>query len=263
MSSINITDDEILKFQKGTPIFLDDICAVYCRSIGDIVDIGYSKFQQYLNIIMAEKPPLKKDGDAELNKLLEELTDFQYLLVMVHMEPDMNNLLKEALLFFTKENVSFSLSPAQIIVGPLEEKHLLTEEKFYDFVRIIKRMYFIEQDGEEIIINKDDNPAVRALKLKQRENRAKLRRAKAKKAAQEKSDLKFSDLLGSITVNNCGLNMANIYDITYYAFQDQLKRMGWRDQYDINSRAAMAGAKIDKKQLKHWMRSITFDDNVN
>ena len=57
--------------------------------------------------------------------------------------------------------------------------------------------------------------------------------------------------------------MANIYDITYYAFQDQLKRMGWRDQYDINSRAAMAGAKIDKKQLKHWMRSITFDDNVN
>jgi len=65
--------------------------------------------------------------------------------------------------------------------------------------------------------------------MQMRLNRERVRKAKAKKAAAEKSDLKFSDLIGSITINDCGLSMANIYNITYYAFQDQLKRMGWRD----------------------------------
>jgi hypothetical protein len=65
--------------------------------------------------------------------------------------------------------------------------------------------------------------------MQMRANREKVRKAKAKKAAQEKSDMKMSDLIGSMTLNDCGLNMTNIWDITYYAFHDQLKLMGWRD----------------------------------
>jgi len=121
-------------------------------------------------------------------------------------------------------------------------------------------MYFIEVEGEEIIISANDSPAVRELKMKMRENRDRVRKAKAKQAAREKSDLKFSDLIGSMTINNCGLNMNNIWDITYYAFHDQLKRMGWRDQFNINNQAALAGAKLKKDQLKHWMRSIASSD---
>lgn len=81
-------------------------------------------------------------------------------------------------------------------------------------------MYCIEQEGEEIIIYDDDSPAVKKLKMKMRENREKVARAKAKKAAQEKSDMKLSDLIGSMTLNNCNLNISNIWDITYYAFHD-------------------------------------------
>ena len=173
---------------------------------------------------------------------------------------EINQTLKSAFRFFTHENVIFSLDPAQIIIGPVEEKHLLTEEKFYDFQRVLKRMYFIEQEGEEIIILPNDPPATRRLKEQMRRNREKVRKAKAKKAAQEGSDLKFSDLIGSITIDNCGLNMENIWNITYYAFHDQLKRMGWRDQFNINNQAALAGAKLKKSQLKHWMRSIASSD---
>ena len=65
--------------------------------------------------------------------------------------------------------------------------------------------------------------------MKMRANREKVRRAKAKKASQEKTDMQLSDLIASLTLNDCGLNIHNIWDITYYAFHDQLKRMGWRD----------------------------------
>ena len=110
------------------------------------------------------------------------------------------------------------------------------------------------------IISKDDPPAVRRIKEQMRKNREKVRKAKAKQAAQEGSDLKFSDLIGSITIDNCGLNMENVWNITYYAFHDQLRRMGWRDQFNINNQAALAGAKLKKNQLKHWMRSIASSD---
>jgi hypothetical protein len=81
-------------------------------------------------------------------------------------------------------------------------------------------MYFIEQEGEEIIIYDDDDPVTKKLKMQMRANREKVRRAKAAKAAREKSDMKLSDLIGSMTINDCGLNIHNIWDITYYAFHD-------------------------------------------
>lgn len=257
---MNLTDNETLKFLKGSPVLLDDVCAVYPATIGEIVDEGYDNFQRYLSILISEKPIPKASDDPELKQLLNSLTDFQYLLMMASIDAEVNSSLKQAFYFFTHEEVIFSLDPAQIIVGPIEEKHLLTEEKFYDLQRLLRRMYFIEQEDEEIIIYPDDPPATKKIKMQMRQNREKVRKAKAKKAAQEKTDLKFSDLIASITINDCGLNMDNIWNITYYAFHDQLKRMGWRDQFNINNRAALAGAKLNKSQLKHWMRSIASSD---
>jgi len=256
---MNLTDTEILKFLKGSPVFLDDICAIYPAKVGEIVDLGYDTFQTYLSIINTEKPDIK-ESDSKLKEFLEPLSDFQYLLAMAEISLEINQALKDAFFFFTHENVFFSLNPAQIIIGPAEEKHLLTEEKFYEFRSIIRRMFFMDQDGDEIIINESDPPAVKQLKKQMRANRKKLKKAKAKRAAQEGTDVKFSDLIASVSINNCNLNIENIWNITYYAFFDQLRRSGWRDQFNINTEAALAGAKIKKNQLKHWVRSMSNSD---
>ena len=257
---MNLTDNETLKFLKGSPVFIEDICAVFPATLGQIVDEGYDNFQQYLGVLTASKPTTKLDGDNELSELMEKLTDFQYVLLMANLDPQVHKVLKKGFKFFTHEDVIFSLEPAQIIIGPIEEKHLLTESEFYDFQRLLRRMYFLESEGEEIIIYEDDLPQTKKLKMQMRANREKVRKAKAKKAQQEKSDMQLSDLIASLTLNDCGLNILNIWDITYYAFHDQLKRMGWRDQFNINQKAALAGAKLNKSQLKHWMRSITSQD---
>ena len=256
---MNLTDNEVLKFLKGGPVFIEDICAVYSVTLGEIVDVGYDKFQQYLSILTATKPTDVK-GEQELTELLNNISDYQYLLLMVSMDAQVNSLVKSAFRFFTHSEATFSLDPPGIFLGPLEEKHILDEKHFYDLQRVLKRMYFLEVEGEEIIIYEDDDPATKRLKMQMRANREKVRKAKAKKAAQEKSDMSMSDLIGSMALNDCGLNIYNIWDITYYVFHDQLKRMGWRDQFNINQKAALAGAKINKSQLKHWMRSIASPD---
>ena len=255
---MNLTDNEVLKFQKGSPVFLEDVCAVYPATLGEIVDLGYDKFQEYLSVLTATKP-VEQHNDNELNELMQELTDFQFILFMASIDAKMNQELKDGFRFFTHETITLSLDPPMIFIGPVEDNRILNEEKFYDLQRLLRRMYFLEVEGEEIIIYADDLPATKRLKQKMRENREKVRRAKAKKAQKDGSDMKLSDLIGSITINDCGLNMINIWDITYYAFHDQLKRMGWRDQFNINQKAALAGAKINKSQLKHWMRSIASD----
>jgi hypothetical protein len=159
--------------------------------------------------------------DEELGKLLEQLTDFQFILFMASIDPSTNVLLKEAFRFFTHEEASIVLEPPSILIGPKADQRIMTESTFYDFQRVLKRMYFIEVEGEEIIIYEDDSPAIKRLKEQMRANREKVRRAKANKANQEKgSDMKFSDLIGSMTINDCGLNIHDIWDITYYAFHD-------------------------------------------
>ena len=140
---MNLTDDEILKFQRGSPVLLDDICAIYSVSVGEIIDIGYNKFQQYLGAITAVKPVASRKEDSEYKQLLNQLTDFQYILMTTSLDKEFNSLLKQAFHFFIHDNVIFSLDPPQIVVGPLEEKHILNEEKFYELQSIIRRAYFL------------------------------------------------------------------------------------------------------------------------
>lgn len=253
MSSI---DEIVMKCQCGAPVFLDDICAIFPVTLREIAELGYDSFLEYLQILTMEKPVI--ESKDELAQLLETLSTFQYFLMMATLDAGMNQKVKSAFYFFTHENVILQIEPPQIVVGPLEEKHIIDEEKFMELRKILRRMYFLDVDGEEdIVIYDNDSPRVKALKKQRILNRQKLAKAKAKQRKTEKTDIKFSDLIGSVAIgNDCGLHMGNIYDLTYYAFHDQLKRMGWREQFDINNRAALAGAKIDKKDLKHWIKSI-------
>ena len=256
---MNLTDSDVLKFLHGTPVLLDDICAVYPPTLGEIADIGYDTFQKYLGTIIMEKPTsIDIKGEPQFAAFLKTLTNFRYILFLATMDKEVEEVLKSSFRFFCHEEIFLCFETEQIIMGPIEEQHILNEAKFYDLQQIIRCMCFLEEiNGQSLRIADDEDPRVRAIKekiLRDNRKREELRRKKA--AANGDSELKFSDLVGSLTLNDCGLNILNIWDITYYAFHDQLKRMGWRDQFNINHRAALAGAKMKDDQLKHWIRSI-------
>lgn len=259
MSSIN-DDAFVLKCQSGSPVFLDDVCAIFPATLRQIAETGYDVFLQYLQIMLMEKPENK---DAEIASLVEDLSLFQYFILLTNLDAEICQKTKDAFRFFTHETVIFQLETTQIVIGPIEEKRIIDETKFYELRKILKRMYFYEIEIDDVIIYEDDSPKVKALKKQRILNRQRVAKAKAKqKNAREESDINFSDLVGSVAAGGCGgLHMGNIWDITYYAFQDQLKRMSWKEQFNINNRAALAGAKIDKKQLKHWIRSIASKDS--
>jgi hypothetical protein len=130
---MNLTDSHTLKFLKGSPVLLDDICAIYPATLGEIVDEGYDNFERYLGALTTSKPTTMHDKDKELSELMANLSDFQFILLLATLDAQVNSTLKSAFRFFTHSEAFFSLEPAQIILGPLSEQHIMVEEKFYDF----------------------------------------------------------------------------------------------------------------------------------
>ena len=206
-----------------------------------------------------EKPTSSES--KELIELLSPLSDFEYLILLTEMEKEIGKTIRSAFLFFTKEEqVTFVLDPPSIILGDPSEKRVLDKNNYFGFQDLVLHACAARDLKEETIEFLDsDTPRVRALKEKMLEGRKKRREAKKKKKSGEGGELEFSDLVASLTIGSNSYNMSNIWELSYYAFQDQLKRMSWHEEFDINTRASLAGAKLDKNKLSHWIKTMSFN----
>ena len=252
------TDSKVLKFLSGIPVIYEDICIVKSPFLKDIASEGLDRFYQYLSFMTIRKPSMENE---ELQQLLSPLSDFEYLVLLSQMEVDNHNMISAAFQFFTGDKPTFLTQPTQIVLGDPAEKRILTKDNFLGFSELVALACAMRDPKEDTIQFLDsDTPRVRALKekmLKGRRDREEAKRRAKKK--NDENDIELSDLIASLAIGNNNYNMLNVWDLTYYAFQDQLKRMSWREEFDINTRASLAGAKLDKSKLSHWIKSMTFN----
>lgn len=242
----------------GVPVMYNDTCLVKSPFLRDIASEGLTKFYQYLSFMTIRKPPIENE---ELSQLLSPLSDFEYLVLLAQMEPENHKLISAAFQFFTGDRPTFLQAPVSIVLGDPAEKRILTKDNFMGFSELVATACAMRDPKEDTIQFLDtDTPRVRALKEKMLKGRRDREEAKRKsKKKQEESELELSDLIASLAIGSNSYNMSNVWDLTYYAFHDQLKRMSWREEFDINTRASLAGAKLDKSKLSHWIKSMTFN----
>ena len=237
-----------------------DICLIYSPLLKEIAAEGLDKFYTYISLLVHPEKPKNLDDNPQLKALLSPLTDFEYLILSATMDKEIHKLLNAAIRFFTKENAVFVVKPQPMIVlGDVKEKRCITQDTFIGFQDKISLACALLDPHEDTIEFLDsDTTQVRALKeklLKGRKDRAKAKQ----KTGNGDSKLQLTDFIASVAIGTNSLNMLNIWDLTYYAFQDQLKRMSWHEEFDINMRASMAGAKMDKNKLSHWIKSMSFN----
>ena len=252
------TDSKVLKFLSGIPVIYEDICIVKSPFLKDIASEGLDRFYQYLSFMTIKKPSMENE---EIKQLLSPLSDFEYLVLLSQMEADNHNMISAAFQFFTGDKPTFLTQPTQIVLGDPAEKRILTKDNFLGFSELVALACAMRDPKEDTIQFLDsDTPRVRALKEKMLKGRRDREEAKRKaKKKNDENDIELSDLIASLAIGNNNYNMLNVWDLTYYAFQDQLKRMSWREEFDINTRASLAGAKLDKSKLSHWIKSMTFN----
>lgn len=255
---MNLTESDKLKLLYGKPLIYKDVCLVYSPTMDTVASIGLDNFYQYISLLLTSKPPAE---DRESKKLLDKLSDFEYLLMVTQMEPERKQTLLHALELFTQDRGTILLNNSAIVLGDPSEKRVLDKDNFYEFQSYIGAVCAMEDYTEDRIeFREDDTPDARRIKIQLIEGRKKREIAKQKQAKNKKDGkVQITDLIASIPIGTNGsYRLVDTQYMTYYAFQDQLKRMGWFEEFNINSRAAMAGAKISKEKLSHWIKNMTF-----
>ena len=76
------------------------------------------------------------------------------------------------------------------------------------------------------------------------------------KEKNKNSDLDFVDLVASLAAKANGLNALNVWNLTYYAFNDQFKRMQAIEEYESAKASILAGADPKKVKMDYWMKPI-------
>lgn len=249
----------IEKFMAGVPIEIPNeneegtknLCTIYPVTLRQIAKIGAKNFYSYLNIFTLNK----EDVDEYFaNQAIEEkpdLTPFQFLLVMTQIDPQYLKSVQEAFkLFLHETQVVFLRQNEAIVLGMREENRVITNESFEIIKKVIEAENILDtQSADARMDNPSDAKAAQIIK-KLKEGR------KMREKAKNNSDLTFSDLVASLAAGGNGLNILNVWDLSYYAFNDQFKRMQMKEEYENTYRSLLAGADPKKVKIRYWIDTI-------
>lgn len=234
-----------LQLFYGKPISFGDICLIYPPTLGTIADIGLTTFFQYMSMITINK--------EKYEHITKEMSEIVYLIGSSLVDLQAQDLIKKAFLFFTKESIVLLPDLKKIHIGEkLSEERFLTEDNFSLFQSYIKQLCVFDSSGYDI--RDSDSEKVKQLKEKIRKGQELVNRYK--KSSEKDEGPELIDLISSFLCKGNGVNYETIWKMSYYAFQMQFRRMQMAEEYDINLRSALAGAKISKDKMKYWIRKI-------
>lgn len=242
---MNSTKIDTLQLLYAKPILFKDVCLVYPATLEDIASIGTNNFFQLLHLITLVP--------KEYNEKIEESAGTFFMQQCQNSEA-FTTKLKDAFLFFLHESVTILPEMSAILLHnkDSDEMRMLYEQDIEELQDIIRAQHWLETKNALSYNTKDKASSDLAERFKR--NRAIV--DQIKKQQKSESDLAFSDMVGSLSVGIAGLNILNIWSMSYYAFYDQLQRMQMKEEYNTNLRALAAGAKINKNKLKYWIRTV-------
>lgn len=247
MDIANLINEE--QFYVGIPTQIDNICKVYPVTLREIAQIGVKNFYSYLNLFTLEKEDI--DEFFKQQGIEEDITPFQFTLINAAGDERYLQNLQDAFKFFLHEDKITVLADNEaIVLGEITENRLLMEGNFNAICNIISKQNVTQRESDEEKMNNPSDARAAQIIKKLKEGR------KIREKKKSDSSLSFVDLVASLAAKGNGLNALNVWDLTYYAFNDQFKRMQMIEEYESARQSILAGADPKKVKLEYWMRPI-------
>lgn len=244
-----------LKLLCGLPIILEpNICLITPLTLREITAIGLDEYYSRISLLtissydiekLFEKISLSQEEESEIKDV--NPFDFTFENCMISEEYFEN--FKKAIRMVTGESINLSLARKVFYFGNFEEGRVLDKDNFFDFQNIIRKQNCIEEEKKLSDFEKK-------MKAKFEKNREKVNLAKKKQGDIGEEQISFETLVSSIAAHGNGINIFNVWDLTMYSFNDQLKRMQMIEEYQDNLNLICAGADSKKIKLKHYIRNI-------
>ena len=247
-------DERIL---LGFPIDFKDICQVYPPTVNDVV--GNKDFGIYQSLFTMTQEELDK-AFLQDERINQAPTPFQYLLINYYQDEKVRDKIHEAFTFFIHEPVTIVPEIEMLLIGKsedeldpnvdLEEPRLLTEENFFDFQNIVRKVMGMEDEKKPDPEEENLDPRIKRYKMKIKQSEEILKKKKSKNAPT------LGTLLTAICCMGIGLNPLNIGEISYACVHWLIAMEQQKEEYDIDIRALLAGADSKKVKPKYWIKNI-------
>lgn len=250
-----VNKDYELKLLAGLPIEVENIGELYPLKLIDMATIGETKYNRILSCLLFDPKDLISQNGIEDSEEINQLTTYDILMGNAIKDEEYRKIVLEGLSLFFKESVElyYDNQYSFLYLGKLEENNtkIIHRENYELVIEILKLQNCLKNLSSDDEFNANDSKAKEIIE-KIKKSRKKINENKS--GEQEKLDL--MDLISVLSANGNGLNINNIWDLTMFQFNNQFNRMQMLEEYKINIRSLLAGAKSEDIELKHWMRKI-------
>lgn len=255
-----IKRDENLRLLAGLPIHVNGVGDIYTKTLKEIAEIGESKYNQFLSILTVDIKDL--DVDEESKQKLEEDNINTFIILLSQCKNDQSGEFKEmvenALSFFIGQEVVLILNAGVFYVGDkerlqtienLDNECLLTNDNYEEFKRILLSQNCIKEKKEKY---KPANKKAKRIAEKLKQSKEVINEQKSKSG--EKLDL--YDLVSAFSAYSNSVNIIDVWDLTFYQFNDQFQRTQLIEDYEISIQSLLHGADKNKVEIKHFIRKM-------
>lgn len=241
---LSANDIKIIQEQAyaGVPSKLKDVCDVYPGMMYDMIKMGSLVYSTRLGMLLMTKEDIRKVVEKkELDyDLVKDLSPLAYLLKSAQLNDIFLLELQDAFSTFIKEEILLLPKLNAVLVGPMTEKRLITEDNFSDFQQILSI-----QNRREVPKPPPENESAIARKMRlAAEKRDEIKRKQQQKNGEQRD---LAELL----------EIAEVFGIDYkeksiYAFYGLLQRHQLREKWNQDIQMLCAGADPKKTKAKYW-----------
>jgi hypothetical protein len=244
-------DDELnlnLKLLRGHPIDINNVGKIHPVKMNNIVDITIGKYNQHLSVLCIETEDIKK-----LLNITDDLKTFEFIYLNCVKSIEYKDIVIDALKFFFKEEINFQKSYG-FYLGDIEENRVISLDNYEEIKYVIKRMNCLVSESEGKEKYNPVNERARKILEKLKKDKAIRERIKQKESDGESLDL--FDLVSILSAYGNGINIFNIWDLTFFQFNNQFNRMKILKDYEVNIQILMNTTEPDKVKMQHWLSKI-------
>lgn len=229
--------DKELQLLAGLPLFIDDVIPIFPLTLKQIAQVGYSKYDEYLKYLTAQPKDFGFDVDN-----MEDVNMFDILMSnLLYADDKIKEMLFTGLQLFLGD-ITLLLDVGVIQVNNVNQ--VIHRENYQDFCQCLKWNNCIQEHSHK--------EEFKPINKKAEEIQQKI--MKSKQFLSVKNEITLFDLISVLAANGYGLDILNIWDLTMFQFNDQFIRMQMIEEYDINIKSLLAGAKSEDVRLKHYIR---------
>lgn len=241
---LSVDEQEEVREQAymGVPSNFKNVCFIRPLLVEEIIKMGRLKYQKYLGLLLLDEIEIAKivKEKTKQEPKLSEIKVLEFLLQSAQQDDIFLLELQNAFSTFITEEVLLLPKINAIVVGPYEERRLITNDNFKEFqeiLRIQNRKSVPEPPPE------NESAVAREFRLK-REYRESVKR---KQKAKDGNGQSFITLLEIAEV--FGIDAKNK---TLYALYELITRFQLKEKWDQDIAMLCAGADPQKIKTKYW-----------